>query len=281
MKVKSFLLPWRHWSKKDWDDPNLLNIFWANIGRFIFPWAGKSYEKISGRKLSMLVDESRDLKQRYPERVEQLRNHLASWPHYDLVKKNAENYWNKPGEYDEHLKNGPWDNGMTDEDKVFWEKEAASKWVFGNNLQDSRIEAADVLLRMMDMNYRIPEKILVELAEAGPSPFLRQGYIFLGLADQPSILPMNNGDKGEKRVFQFQYRYPMLGGAAPIGFCLDEAVEIAQGLYLGQLIYSTKMKPFHSSEDSSIFGYQLFGYFLLLDNDWEYHRQAIGLDVLR
>lgn len=267
--------------QKDWNAPNLLNIFWANIGRFIFPWAGKSYEKVSGRKLSMLVDESADLKDRYPERVNELKTHAASWPHYDLVNKNAENYWGKPGKYHEHLKNGSWDGGMTDEDKAFWENEAATRWVFGNNLQDSRIKNADFIMKMVDMNYHIPEKVLQDLTEAGPSPFVRQGYIFLGLADQQSILPMNKGDKGNKTVFQFQYRYPMIGGATPIGFCLDEIVEIAEGLYLGQLIYSTLLaKPYHSSENPSEYGYQLFGYFMLMDNDWEYYRQAIKLDTL-
>lgn len=92
---------------------------------------------------------------------------------------------------------------------------------------------------------------------------------------------MNNGENGTKRVFQFHYRFPMIGGPAPIGFCLDELVEIADGLFLGQLIYSTALDvPFHSSVDPSAFKYQLFGYFLLLDDDWERHRQAIKLDTV-
>ena len=96
-------------------------------------------------------------------------------------------------------------------------------------------------------------------------------------ADQESILPMNAG----KRVFQFRYRYPMIGGPAPIGYCLDETVEIADGLFLGQLIYSTQIDlTYHSAVDPAEYGYQLFGYFLLLDDDWQRHRLAIGLDVL-
>ena len=131
------------------------------------------------------------------------------------------------------------------------------------------------------MNYRTPEKELLELAESGPSPFVRQGYTLLGVSDQESILPMNCTAKKKKRVFQFHYRYPMIGGAAPIGTCLDELVEIAHGLYLGQLIYSTvPFVPFHTSVDPKEYKYQLFGYFLLLDNDWESHRQAIKLDTL-
>ena len=136
-------------------------------------------------------------------------------------------------------------------------------------------------MRMLDMNYRTPDQALLDLAEAGPSPFVRQGYIFLGTSDRESILPMNSSAAKKKNVFQLHYRYPMVGGPAPIGTCLDEIVEIAEGLYLGQLIYSTlPFIPFNSSVDSSEYKYQLFGYFLLLDNDWEYHRQAIKLDTL-
>ena len=83
-------------------------------------------------------------------------------------------------------------------------------------------------------------------------------------------------------MFQFHYRYPLIGGPAPIGLCLDELVEIADGLFLGQLIYATALDvPFHSALDPAVYNYQLFGYFLLLDDAWEYHRQAIGLDVWR
>lgn len=259
--------------------PNMLNMMWHNIGKFIFPWAGKSYERISGRKLSMFLDESADLSKRYPERVRELKNHLASAPHYALVEKNKKHYWNSDGVYAEHLKSGSWDDGMSDEDRAFWEQEAAAHWVDGNNIQDKRIIAADPLMRIVDMNYRIPDLSLQAASAAGPSPFARQGYIFLGVDDRESILPMNNGDT-KKKVFQFHYRFPMIGGPTPIGFCLDEVVEIADGLYLGQLIYSTALDvPFHSSVDPAAYKYQLFGYFLLLDDAWQHHRLAIGLDT--
>jgi len=259
--------------------PDLLNAIWATIGRFIFPWAGKSFERISGRKLSMLLDESDDLESRYSERVAELKNHPASWPHYDLVVKNQEHYWLAPGAFEEHLKHGSWDQGMPENDKAFWREEAAQHWVFGSNLQDSRILPTDLVFRALDMNYHAPLPSIQALADAGPSPFARQGYIFLGVSERESILPMNHGAQ-KKRVFQFHYRYPMVGGALPIGMCLDELVEIAQGLYLGQLIYTTDpFTPFHSSTDSSEYHYQLFGYFLLLDNTWEHHRRAIGFDM--
>ena len=261
--------------------PNLLNMTWHSIGKFIFPWAGKSFEKISGRKLSMLLDESDDLANRYPERVNKLESFLASRPHYMLVEKNRDHYWDTEGVYAEHLKSGSWDKGMSDEDKAFWEQEAATHWVDGNNIQDKRIVATDPLMRIVDMNYRVPDASLLAAVAEGPSPFARQGYIFLGTDDRKSILAMNNGAEKKKTVFQFHYRFPMIGGPTPIGFCLDELVEIADGLYLGQLIYSTALnEPYHSSVDPDKYKYQLFGYFLLLDDAWQYHRLAIGLDTL-
>jgi len=261
--------------------PNVMNIVWHNIGKYIFPWAGKSFEKISPRKLSMLLDESPDLAERYPQRVRELKHHLASAPHYALVKKNKENYWNGASRFAEHLASGSWDKGMSEKDKSFWTQQADEHWVMGYNLQDKRVVVADALMRIADMNYRVPESLVQQASERSGSPFVRQGYCFLGVDDQESILPMNNGDKGNKRVFQFHYRYPLIGGPVPIGFCLDELVEIADGLLFGQLIYSTALDvPFNSSVDTSEYKYQLFGYFLLLDDDWERHRQAIKLDTL-
>jgi len=260
--------------------PNLMNMVWHNIGKYIFPWAGKSFEKVSPRKLSMLLDESNDLAERYPQRVGELKRYLASAPHYSLVKTNQKDYWGRPGRYAAHLGNS-WDQGMSDEDKAFWTQQADECWLMGYNLQDKRVVVADALMRIADMNYRLPEPVLQQASEASGSPFARQGYCFLGVADQESILPMNSGDNGNKRVFQFHYRFPMIGGPVPIGYCLDELVEIADGLFLGQLIYSTALDvPFHSAVESSEYKYQLFGYFLLLDDDWERHRQAIKLDTL-
>lgn len=254
--------------------PNVLNAVWHNIGKYIFPWAGKSFEKIPPRKLSMLLDESANLAYRYPARISQLKFHPASAPHYLAVK--ADEHAQHPGRYSSHLTHS-WDQGMSDQDKAFWQEEADRHFVMGYNLQDKRILAFDELLKLNDMNYRIPDPALQKASEASGSPFARQGYAFLGVADQRSILPANQG----RQVFQFHYRYPLIGGPAPIGYCLDELVEIADGLFLGQLIYSTLLNvPFNSGVDPACYDYQLFGYFLLLDDDWERHRQSIGLDTI-
>ena len=263
------------------DTPNILNEMWHSIGKYIFPWAGKSFEKISPRKLSMLVDESDNLAWRYPKRVLELKTHPASLPHTIALMKNQEHFWKDESQFHPYLKDGSWDKGMTGEQKAFWEEESANHWLFGNNLQDSRIIPADPLMKIADMNYRVPDPAVQAATDAGPSPFTRQGYIFLGVSDRDSILPMNNSAQQQKRVFQFQYRYPMIGGPAPIGYCLDELVEIADGLFLGQLIYATNLVlPYSSSMDPSVYSYQLFGYFLLLDDDWQRHRLGIKLDTL-
>jgi len=254
--------------------PNILNKLWHSIGKFIFPWAGKSFEKISPRKLSMLLDESPNLTARYPARVSQLKCHPASSPHYLSLKADAQHL--NSGRYAEHLTHS-WDQGMSPADKDFWRQEALERYVMGYNLQDKRILMMDSLMALNDMNYRVPDTALQQASVKSGSPFERQGYAFLGVADQPSILPANR----EKRVFQFNYRYPLIGGPAPIGYCLDELVEIADGLFLGQLIYATALqRPFNSGVNPAEYDYQLFGYFLLLDDEWERHRQAIGLDTL-
>jgi hypothetical protein len=268
-------------SEETFRGPNLLNLTWHSIGKYIFPWAGKTFEKISPRKLSMLMDESADLKQRYPSRVRELKYHLASQPHYLLVKKNSKHYWKASSQFTEHTASGSWDDGMNEDDRKFWQELANESCVMGYNTIDKRMLIVDPLMRIADMNYRVPDPVLQQASEESGSPFVRQGYCFLGMANQDSLLPMNNSNLGKKRVFQFHYRFPMIGGPVPIGYCLDELVEIADGLFLGQLIYSTALDvPFHSSVDSKEYKYQLFGYFLLLDDDWEHHRQAIKLDTV-
>ncbi len=252
--------------------PNLPDLVWHNLAQYIFPWAGKCFEKIPPRKLSMLVDESANLAYRYPARASQLKFHLASAPHYFALSQNAAHP--RAGRYAAHLAHA-WDQGMSDEDKQFWAKEADERYVMGYNLQDKRILSVDALMSISDLNYRTPDAVLQRASVVSGSPFSRQGYAFLGVADQTSILPINRG----RRVFQFNYRYPMIGGPAPIGYCLDELVEIADGLFLGQLIYATALAlPYHSATDPARYDYRLFGYFLLMDDEWEKHRQAIGFD---
>jgi hypothetical protein len=89
---------------------------------------------------------------------------------------------------------------------------------------------------------------------------------------------INDENKG-KRVFQFNYRWPKLHTFPPDNYCIDELVMLADGLYLGQLIYATELlKKFDPKEDPSAYKYRVFGYFLLMDEDWQKKRLQIGLD---
>jgi hypothetical protein len=88
-----------------------------------------------------------------------------------------------------------------------------------------------------------------------------------------------NEENHGKKVFLFNYRWPKLRTFPPDNYCVDELVSIADGLYLGQLIYSTNLlKPYDSREEPSTYQYRLFGYFLLMDDDWQRRRVAIGFD---
>ncbi len=90
-----------------------------------------------------------------------------------------------------------------------------------------------------------------------------------------SVNPENRG----KKVFLFNYRWPKLRTFPPDNYCMDELVKIAEGLYLGQLNYATELlKKYDPNEDPSSYKYRLFGYFLLMDEEWHRRRLAIGLD---
>ncbi|MHC1725882.1 MAG: hypothetical protein AB9866_07735 [Syntrophobacteraceae bacterium] len=56
----------------------------------------------------------------------------------------------------------------------------------------------------------------------------------------------------EKTVYQFNYRWPRLKTIIPDRYCIDEIVQIADGLYLGQLMYATQiLKPYDPAADPS------------------------------
>ena len=118
------------------------------------------------------------------------------------------------------------------------------------------------------------------MEEATDEERLRFGYdsrclFFIGKAAR-SIVPENKG----KPVFQFNYRWKALRPLPPDNFCVDEIVQIAQGLYLGKLIYATELLlPWDPKTDPSAYKYKLFGYFLLMDEEWHALRLRIGFDL--
>ena len=86
--------------------------------------------------------------------------------------------------------------------------------------------------------------------------------------------------EGEKQVFQLNYRWPNLKTMVPDCYCIDEVVQIADGLYLGRLMYATNLKEaYNPDSDPSVYWYELFGYFLLMDPEWQQIRLRIGFDL--
>jgi len=89
-----------------------------------------------------------------------------------------------------------------------------------------------------------------------------------------------NANHDGKTIFQFNYRWPKLETIPPDCYCIDELVQIAEGLYLGTLMYATEpLKPYEPTTAPSEYKYRLFGYFILMDEAWHQVRLDIGFDL--
>jgi hypothetical protein len=121
----------------------------------------------------------------------------------------------------------------------------------------------------------------VRIEDATPDEKARYGYdahtfFFIGRPNKTSMLPENKG----KKVYQFNYRWKPLKNIPPDCFCIDEITQIAEGLYLGLLIYATDwLKPWDPQTPVGDYKYKLFGYFLLMDEQWHQRRLRIGFDL--
>ena len=90
---------------------------------------------------------------------------------------------------------------------------------------------------------------------------------------------INDNHKG-KKIFQLNYRWPKLETLPPDCYCIDELVRIADGLYMGQLMYSTQpFRKYDPDENPEAYKYRNFGYFLLMDDEWTRIRLDIGFDL--
>ncbi len=102
-----------------------------------------------------------------------------------------------------------------------------------------------------------------------------KSFFFIA-ANNKSINPGNNG----KEVLQFNYRWPEFHTITPDNLCIDELVRIADGLYLGQLLYSSKPTlAYDPDRDPADYKYENFGYFMLMDDDWHSIKEFITFDT--
>src|SRR5438552_8599684 len=81
----------------------------------------------------------------------------------------------------------------------------------------------------------------------------------------PSIYPGT-----PREVFRLNYRYPDLGNFPPLSYLIDEMVQIADGMFLGQAIFATTkfLDRYDPKADPATYHYQNFGYFLLFEPFW-------------
>lgn len=91
-----------------------------------------------------------------------------------------------------------------------------------------------------------------------------------------SVYPGSEG----KEVLQFNYRWPAFHTMPPDCLCIDEIVRIADGLYLGQLLYSLRPDIAYSPEkEAAAYEYENFGYFMLMDDEWFSIKEFIDFDT--
>jgi len=102
-----------------------------------------------------------------------------------------------------------------------------------------------------------------------------KSFFFIA-SNAPSVNPHNQG----KQVLRFNYRWPRFHTMPPDQLCMDELVCIADGLYLGQLLYATVSDiPYEPERDPAVYKYENFGYFLLMDDEWFALKEFMAFDT--
>jgi len=144
---------------------------------------------------------------------------------------------------------------------------------WGSNTQSLRTLREKELAKAMELA-RIWGEPAAPL-EAEQFGYDLKNFFFIG-HEAESLNPRNRG----KRIYQFNYRWPKLRTIVPDCFCIDELVEIAEGLFLGQLMYATDWsKPYDPRLPPAEYKYGQFGYFLLMTEPWHQIRLRIGFDL--
>jgi len=149
--------------------------------------------------------------------------------------------------------------------------EVPTRW--GSNTQSTRTFQEKFVGRLSEIAHVWNETVPREEA-------LRNGYdvknfFFIG-RQAFSVNPLCAG----KPVYQINYRWPRLKTIIPDCFCIDELVQIARGLYLGQLMYATNvLLPYDPVKDPREYKYRNFGFFLLMNEGWHQLRLKMGYDL--
>lgn len=153
-----------------------------------------------------------------------------------------------------------------------YETDADSTRLCSNTVVFRTAREKAVRLMMKAMNLWVEDASEAERREHG---FHAKTFFFIG-KPAPSVSPENDG----KQVYQFNYRWKGLRNPPPDFLCIDELVAIADGLYLGQVYYSTKpLVPWSPHTDPADYRYDLFEYFLLMDAQWQARRLRLGYDL--
>ncbi len=146
-----------------------------------------------------------------------------------------------------------------------------TRW--GANTQALRTFKERFVGNLMDVGHVWTEK--VPSGEASANGYDVKNFFFIS----HQATSISEASKG-KTVYQFNYRWPRLKTIIPDRFCIDEIVRIAQGLYLGQLMYATNiLLPYSPDTDPAAYAYRNFGFFLLMDDEWNEIRLKTGYDL--
>lgn len=83
--------------------------------------------------------------------------------------------------------------------------------------------------------------------------------------------------KLRSEVFQLNYRWKRLGNPPPLKYLVDEIVQIADGLYIGPLFFATVhlLAAYDPNLNPAEYNYENFGYFLLMDDDWNREKNRL------
>ena len=149
--------------------------------------------------------------------------------------------------------------------------ETPTRW--GANTQSTRTFKEKLVGNLTEIAHVWNETVPKE--EAIRNGYDVKNFFFIG-RQAPSI---NSSCQG-KAIYQLNYRWPRLKTIVPDCFCIDELVQIAQGLYLGQLLYATNvLLPYDPARDPGEYKYGNFGFFLLMDDEWQQMRLKMGYDL--